>query len=168
MRRVVAIKGLLLITLGTGIAALSQTRASSGGDNGSAISPSSVCPMQIIRTYIRSCKGCDPETSLRIEIQNTTNKTVTGILYGAEYEDAVGTKREYPASMVSSWTFLPGKTRAQDWNLAGWLEESHDGALVWLKKVRFGDGSTWEGEGRACQVHTIPDPAKTKGWWGRH
>lgn len=130
--------------------------------------PDAACPLQILKTYIRSCKDCNPETFLHIEAQNNTTKRVTGTLYRAEYEDAVGTKRERPEQMVSAYIIQGGKTKSQNWDLAGWISESMGGAEVWIQKVKFEDGTTWEGQGRSCGTHTIMDPAKAKGWWTRH
>lgn len=88
--------------------------------------------------------------------KNDTPKVVVGAKFGVYTLDAVKDKHEYPLALVNEYKHKPGKDVAdfESLSLIG-REDAEGGAIVWVQKVLYADGTTWEDDGsRSCQIAT--------------
>ena len=86
--------------------------------------------------------------------KNDTQKVVVGAKFGAYTLDAVKDRHEYPQSFVNEYKHKPGKDVGSLENLSLINRaDAEGGAIVWVQKVLYADGTKWEDNGtRSCQM----------------
>lgn len=99
------------------------------------------CPINYVKLDNRSGK-------LTIKFQNASQQTITGIKFGVAYLDATGDPHDEPQPYTASLRLAPTRATSIDWpnTEVKQLYGFYDGVEVWLVKVAFADGTTWQPE----------------------
>jgi hypothetical protein len=102
------------------------------------------CPILIPQIWTHRYSDTDPwHSALWIKITNTTPKAITAIRFGVAFTDAFGTRKVSPYGRGSDLLLKPGKSSSYGWDdgvEAGDIMR-RTGAIVWMEKVLFADGS---------------------------
>ncbi len=128
------------------------------------VQPVQPCPIAIPRMLthgvVSEYQDTDPWHSyLRIKVVNTTAKVITAIRFGVAFTDSFGTPAVSVFAHSSDETIKPGKFKIISW--ADGVEAGNaarrTGAIVWMEKVLFADGSVLVDDGtHTCGAMTGP------------
>jgi hypothetical protein len=115
------------------------------------------CPLQITRVmpdYVgfasippcRHIRQCDA-----VEVINKTDKKIVGSKFKMIYLDAVGDPVDTGVDYTSEGKIKVGKKEVFVWNTKFLINDKSQGAIAWVEKVLYEDGTTWEDTGsRKC------------------
>ena len=107
---------------------------------GSMFAQTVQCPVTITRVFAGS--------TLNVKYKNTSEKEIQGVKFNATFYDS--TNDPHPiGGFQDSGKLKPGKSTLGEWH-AGWEKrygELAGGAEVWVEKVAFNDGTSWQDDG---------------------
>lgn len=111
------------------------------------------CPVQVTKAFTRGVYresgGRLSFPSMVIHFTNVSDKVIVGTKFSAYYTNAVGDKRESVNTFTTGDTVKPGKSKRVEFNQ--YDTNSIKAPSVYVLKVKFQDGTTWEDDGkRSC------------------
>lgn len=134
-------------------------RASPQDERAAAPQLTPACPIAITRIHPHWIIGQgDPWGSyLLIQFTNTSPKIIAAVRFGVAFVDALADTHESVYNYDSDSAVKPGKSSHPSWDdgvYAG--APGHKvGAIVWVQKLRFADGTFFVDDGRrSCGSHT--------------
>lgn len=116
-------------------------------------STSSACPIEILDAAVvePSVTGSIPSGyRVLVDFQNQSTKKIIGVSFGLDLMDAVGDWSSYPTNLLMEANLKPGKKNINNgWPIA---PGQASGGRIYVKKIAFEDGTTWEDDGtKKCQ-----------------
>jgi len=98
------------------------------------------------------CLSSGGHPSLLLVYRNTSPKKIIGIRFGVSFTDSLGDFNESVYDYDAQASLKPGKKTNSEWEdgvYVGQIQKVK--ARVWLKKIKFEDGTTFTDDGKkAC------------------